>query len=570
MKKTLFSVLFALAFNTYAQSGYLSVNAGADTTGACNQAQNLSATYTDLKETTDYVVQSTPYVPPADFTSGTTPPGLLDTDEWSTAVPIGFNFCYYGNTYSNVYVGPNGAITFTAAYAGTNSPWQLSDGGVPITLPQATDAKLSFNTIYGVTQDLYYKADGSNGTITYELIGTSPNRALVVKFNAISEFSCTAQKVSSMIVLYETTNNIDVFIKEKPVCAAWQGGYGLVGINNVDGTQAVTPPGRNTTVWNVDVNSSEAWRFTPNGASTTSFEWTDSSGTSLGNMATVSVTPSTTETYTATATYTTCDGQTIVVSDDVIITMPNGPMVDLGMDTSLCDGTPLTLDATPSNAADFNTITYLWSSGDTTATLNVTAAGTYNVTVTADGCDVTDEIIIIDGVTPNIVFANAPYDLCPGQSLTISASVDNATAADYTFTWFEQGNSTPIATTQDLTVTSTGDYVVVVTLMGGTCSSTDTVTVDASTNCDVIAEAISPNGDGMNDTFDLTWLNMQPGIKNLKIFNRYGSPVFDKDNYSNEFKGEDENGYKLPSETYFYIITLADDTIKEGWLYINN
>lgn len=65
------------------------------------------------------------------------------------------------------------------------------------------------------------------------------------------------------------------------------------------------------------------------------------------------------------------------------------PEVDLGTDSILCEGFSITLDA--GNAGS----TYSWSSGETTQTLVVTAAGNYSVDVTsADGCVGTASIAI--------------------------------------------------------------------------------------------------------------------------------------------------------------------------------
>ncbi|MEX2595733.1 MAG: T9SS type A sorting domain-containing protein [Salibacteraceae bacterium] len=70
---------------------------------------------------------------------------------------------------------------------------------------------------------------------------------------------------------------------------------------------------------------------------------------------------------------------------DVIV----APLVLLGDDTTILDGETLTLDA--GNPGD----TYLWSTGATSQTIDVTQSGTYSVTVTnSEGCSSTDEIVI--------------------------------------------------------------------------------------------------------------------------------------------------------------------------------
>ncbi|RYD86938.1 MAG: gliding motility-associated C-terminal domain-containing protein, partial [Sphingobacteriales bacterium] len=80
-----------------------------------------------------------------------------------------------------------------------------------------------------------------------------------------------------------------------------------------------------------------------------------------------------------------------------------------------------------------------------------------------------------------------------------------------------------------------------------------------------IPKGISPNNDSLNDTFDLTGLN----VRTISIFNRYGKEVFSRANYNNEWGGQANNGDELPSGTYYYMIELTDGKSETGWVYIN-
>ncbi|KGO92246.1 T9SS C-terminal target domain-containing protein [Flavobacterium subsaxonicum] len=81
-----------------------------------------------------------------------------------------------------------------------------------------------------------------------------------------------------------------------------------------------------------------------------------------------------------------------------------------------------------------------------------------------------------------------------------------------------------------------------------------------------IPKGISPNGDGMNDTFDLTAMGT---VSKLEIFNRYGKQVYNFTNYTNQWQGQDNNNNNLPTGTYYYIVYFEDKTTQTGWVYIN-
>ena len=95
----------------------------------------------------------------------------------------------------------------------------------------------------------------------------------------------------------------------------------------------------------------------------------------------------------------------------------------------------------------------------------------------------------------------------------------------------------------------------------------------------VIHNGISANGDGVNDSFIIEHIEGYPK-NNLKIFNRWGVLVYEKDGYTNSepFDGH-SNGRatisadsKLPQGTYYYILEYQDTAeqthTKKGWLYL--
>jgi gliding motility-associated-like protein len=89
-----------------------------------------------------------------------------------------------------------------------------------------------------------------------------------------------------------------------------------------------------------------------------------------------------------------------------------------------------------------------------------------------------------------------------------------------------------------------------------------------------IFTAISPNGDGANDTFIIQNIFQFPNNE-LSIFNRWGVKVYNKKGYDNSWAGISEGrttldkGEELPVGTYYYILKINNKEDRSGYLYIN-
>jgi len=93
-------------------------------------------------------------------------------------------------------------------------------------------------------------------------------------------------------------------------------------------------------------------------------------------------------------------------------------------------------------------------------------------------------------------------------------------------------------------------YTLTATTKAG-CSRSDTVDVKVLAAIN-IPNAFSPNGDGINDTWRIKYLEDYPGAT-LDVYDRSGQPVFHSDGYNQEWDGT-LNGKPLPFGTYYYII----------------
>jgi gliding motility-associated-like protein len=83
----------------------------------------------------------------------------------------------------------------------------------------------------------------------------------------------------------------------------------------------------------------------------------------------------------------------------------------------------------------------------------------------------------------------------------------------------------------------------------------------------IIPNAFTPNGDGINDTWDIQKINNYPDCS-VQVFNRYGLLVFSSIGYSIPWDGI-YKGSELPTGTYYYIINLyAGIPVLSGFVVI--
>ncbi|MCP4124844.1 MAG: T9SS type B sorting domain-containing protein, partial [Bacteroidetes bacterium] len=81
-----------------------------------------------------------------------------------------------------------------------------------------------------------------------------------------------------------------------------------------------------------------------------------------------------------------------------------------------------------------------------------------------------------------------------------------------------------------------------------------------------IFSGLSPNGDGINDTFVINNIESFPGNK-LQIFNRWGTLIFQKEDYDNSWAGKWESD-DVPDGTYFYLLKDGKGNTFSGYLHI--
>lgn len=416
---------------------------------------------------------------------GGSPPTVLtfSDDQFSGAIPIGFSFTFYGNTYTQCVISSNNYISFNMAYAGAGfSPWQIVNP-CPSPNPSGSAPASPLNAIMGPFQDIL---PPSGGTVSYQTVGTAPNRMFVVEYCNVPMFSCTGLFFSSQIVIKEGSNEIETHIINKPLCTTWNSGQAIHGLQNIDGSIAHIVPGRNApTQW---TTANEGYLFTPTSPTTYSIapipfqpvllgsltppivEWFIAGNpTPIDTGLTTVVNPSSTTTYVARITGTACSG--LSASDTMVLNIGIANPVIVGTN-SYCGNDSVLLSTTQSY------LTYLWSTGDTTSTIYATG-GSYSVYVTGlGGCDSTSALFTVTANANPVANLNIP-PFCLGDVINIDASGSTPLGSIAAFHYDFDNNGTYETTTTNpiydasAIFTAAGNYPIkLVTEGNGGCVDT--------------------------------------------------------------------------------------------------
>ena len=394
---------------------------------------------------------------------------ITEDDVWSSVINLPFTFYYFGQPYTQLIIGANGVISFDLNR--TSPQIQQPNGYCQWRFNESAPSPNLFrNTIFGAYHDVDVRYGGN---IRYYVSGTAPQRMFVVDYDNVAHFQCNSLHTSQRVILYESTNVIDVQIIDKPTCTSWNHGNALVAIQNEQGTVAYVPPGRNTGPWSA---RDELWRFIPNdpGGGVYQLTWYDMAGNVLGTGDSLHVCPSTTTSYRAELSfdvgsnhYTTSDTVTVYVDY-------SHENVDFGPDQHLCINDTLSLDATVANATS-----YQWSRngtdipGATNPTYDVTQPGTYAVYVEIGMCSTTDTIQVFYADYPQVDLG-PDIEACEGETITLDATPSNQHGNE-AYEWSKDGTTISGATSPTLDVTETGTYVATVT--NDVCTNSDTIYV---------------------------------------------------------------------------------------------
>lgn len=158
--------------------------------------------------------------------------------------------------------------------------------------------------------------------------------------------------------------------------------------------------------------------------------------------------------YTVTAT----NAEGCSASTSTTVTVNPLPTITIGGNTTICQGSSTTLTASGADS-------YSWSTGENTASVNISSFGVYTVTGTSvEGCSNTANVTVLVSQLP-VITITGETDFCAGESTTLTANGGTS------YLWSDG------TTNASLTVNTAGTYQVIGYNTAG-CNSMESVTVN--------------------------------------------------------------------------------------------
>ncbi len=456
-------------------TGTLSVNAGSDVTICTGSSTTLAGSVTGgsgswVNMHTSYVFTENvgTYAPISGGTVfvNTASASMDDVVSGAIAIPA---FTFNNTVYTSLYITTNGIVSFGSAPTAISLPISGGDTYAGCISAFGMDLNRSFT---GGTPEVRYQQVANEFVIQWQDMGR------------YTTATTTYDRFSFQIRLNTSTNQIKIVYSAVATLGAYAT-YPEVGLRGVDGTYATNVSNRNiiasTGAW---VNSTAGvtnastcyfnsatpgtvpaagTTFTWSLPATSSYSWAPATGLSSTTILNPVANPTTTTTYTLTATSGTC-----TAVDMVTITV-GGSVANAGSDVSICSGNNTQLNATGATSYTWLPAAGLSATNIANPIATPASTTTYTVTGTTGTCTSTDAVVVTVVAQP-IANAGADVAICSGNSTTLSAS------GGTTYSWSPAtGLSNANIANPVANPSSTTSYTV--TASNGSCSSTDVMVV---------------------------------------------------------------------------------------------
>jgi gliding motility-associated-like protein len=530
--------------------------------------------FTDMANS-DYTLQSTsPLIDVGDNASNTGDRDLLGNDRIVNTI-IDLGAYEFGNTPPNavckditIYLDANGRATITAGEVDNGSTDTEGDVILSLDITDFDCDNLGENTVIFTVTD----ANGATATCT-TIVTIADNLAPIPDVATLSDIrvQCEAATLEPPTAIDNCGGTItashDATLPIRASCTIiWT--YTDASGNDSTQEQRVIIEDTEAPIPNMAMLSDitaqcEATTLEPPTA-------TDNCGGTItaSHDATLPIRASTTIVWT----YTDASGNGSTQQQRVIIEDTEAPIPNMATLSDIrvqCEATTLEPPTATDNCGGTITASH-------NATLPIRASSTIIWTYTdASGNGSTQEqrVIIEDTEAPIPDAPSLPdiLEQCGVAALTPPTATDNCSGSIVTThnaVLPITANTTIVWTYTD--VSGNESFQMQDVLISGNCEDGGTIGTKIK-----ISKVVTPNGDGINDYFVVEGIDVTEGKNiSLVVFDRWGNIVYKSDNYQNDWDAgtanksiQGSNG-KVPSGTYFYIISHENNAPIKGTLYV--
>lgn len=400
-----------------------------------------------------------------------------------------FDFCDGGSLDLNAPSGATGYQWYkdgSAITGGTSATYSTTASGSYAVEVTSADGCTSLSSAQTVTKNTNPTATISNASALSFCDGDSVTLSAPVGMTYAWTTGATTQSITQ-----STSGQVGLTVTDANGCSATAIPV-TVNVHNVPSMTVSTPSGTSFCQGqSVTLQASGGFA---------SYAWSNGS-TNQNIIAT------TAGNYTVTGT--TSDGCS-TTSSATSVTVNANPVATITNSGSsvLCTGDSTTLSAPTGMSA------YLWSNGETTASITTSTAANYSVTVTnADGCSATSAATAIttSAIATPMVTSNGPLEFCDGGSVSLAVPMGYSS-----FMWNNGSGFSQI------TVNASGDYYAQVMNADGCIATSDTVTVEVFPTPPTPSISYTANDTVMtsSETTGNQWYfngNMMPGETNQTL-----------------------------------------------------
>ena len=177
-----------------------------------------------------------------------------------------------------------------------------------------------------------------------------------------------------------------------------------------------------------------------------------------------------------------------------------------------------------------------------------------------NGCD-GPRVPVRVGVHQVGVLAGGPYRVTEGESIAVNVDpLVSPVGLPFTLRWEDEAGREIGQDVSTLVVTPRAPTVYRAIVDSEHCTAETEVPVDVVYLLDP-AKIFSPNGDGLNETWYVGDIDKYPEVT-VRVFNRWGSLVYESTGYQNDWAGTGQDARPLPVATYYFTIDLQQPELE--------